>query len=67
MLNQQKGYYCQSCAFYISKQKMAEILTNPNHAAIRFLTPHEKTLLDRAITEIGLVPSDVMSSNMVTA
>ena len=68
LLNQQKGYVCPACGFYISKRKVAEILTDPTHAAVRFLSNHEKEMLEKAIEELGLVPTEVWGrGQMATA
>lgn len=54
------GFTCElkekgECDFYISKIKMAEILTDKNHAAVRFMNDHEKELLNEALQELGVV------------
>lgn len=41
--------------FFISRQKMAEILSDPKHAAIRYATDHEKEIVQKALKEMGVV------------
>lgn len=40
------------CGFVISRQRYAEILSDENHIMRRFLTPHERQILNNAIEEI---------------
>lgn len=55
------GFTCKvkleggSCTFFINKTKMAEILTDKNHATVRFMNEHEKELLNEALQELGVV------------
>jgi len=41
--------------FFISRQTMAKILSDPNHAALRFATEHEKDIVFGALKEMGVV------------
>jgi hypothetical protein len=55
-----RGFQCpdDKCHFFISKQKMVEILTNPEHAALRFASPHEAEILNGALDDIGVIHND---------
>lgn len=43
------------CEFFLSRLTMAKILTDPTHAAIRFLAPDTREqLINKALREIGI-------------
>ena len=49
------------CGFGISRRKMAQILTDPTHAARRLLNNQENELLRDALIECGITnPDDFM-------
>lgn len=45
-------------SFFISRRKFVEILTNPEHFAVRFLNKHEHEILNNALHEIGITDTD---------
>lgn len=57
MVVKNSGFECPATThrFFIGKKKFAEILTDPNHAAVRYLNYHEKKILNDALLEIGIV------------
>ena len=44
----------ESCGFGLSIQKMAEILTDPSHSAIRFMDKNEENILYNALQSLGI-------------
>ena len=56
-----KGYFCpdDACAFFITKKRLVEILTDHTHPAIRFASDHELDILDEALRELGINPQDI--------
>ena len=40
------------CRFAIGKRKIAEILTDETHVIHRFMSPHERRLLEQAVTHM---------------
>lgn len=54
------GFQCPNdkCHFFVGKQKMVEILTNQNHAAVRFASTHELEILNGALDELGVIHND---------
>ena len=45
----------ERCDFMITPAKMAEILTDPNHNAYRYMSDHEKKTLSTAMQSLGIV------------
>lgn len=54
------GFKCpnEECHFFVTRRKLGEILTDPTHAAVRFASTHEREIIDRAIAELGVIPSE---------
>jgi len=52
------GYDCPKCSFFITKTKFAEILTDPTHTAVRFLSGTERDILDGILSEVGIKKVD---------
>ena len=55
------GFQCQQAdahddgrRFAISKVRLVEILTDPDHAAVRHMNDHERVLLDKALKQMGI-------------
>ena len=44
----------EDCGFALTREKMALILTDPNHAAIKFMSPHEESILIDALKSVGV-------------
>lgn len=44
----------QDCGFGISRMKMAEILTDPNHMARQFMSRDDDQILINALREVGI-------------
>ena len=47
------GFSCPQCSFFITKTKFTEILTDSNHAAVRYLNNDEKKMLKSILNEVG--------------
>ena len=60
MQTNKAGFGCPEvdCGFFITRNKLAEVLTDPTHAAVRYLNSHEHVILEKALAEIGIVPSN---------
>ena len=54
--NHPKGFMCPDdmCGFFISLGGVTKILTDPNHAAVRFLSKEARAVLDQQLKEIGI-------------
>jgi len=49
-----KGFKCKECGFFITRQSMAKILTDPTHVAVRFMSYHEREILAKGLENIGV-------------
>ena len=54
MIKMEVEFACpdDQCHFIIKRNKVAEVLSDPNHSAIKFATEHEKVLIANALKEI---------------
>lgn len=52
-----EGYACSDalCTFFITPKKIAEIITDPNHPAVRYMTEHEIEVRNKALRDMGVV------------
>lgn len=58
-----QGYECPDCDFFIFKNKLAEILTDETHVAVRFMNPKEKKIIKNVLKEMGVVEKTKIVDN----
>jgi len=64
LIEKGKAYDCPDCDFFIFKTKLVEILTDKNHAAIRYMHPKERRIIKTALNEMGIVYEDVQNNTL---
>jgi len=54
--NHPKGFMCpdDKCGFFITTSGLTKILTDPSHAAIRYLSKEARVILNQQLREIGI-------------
>jgi hypothetical protein len=50
----EKGYNCKPCSFFIAEAGMIKILTDGNHAAIKYLDTDRRERLEEELGMTGL-------------
>lgn len=62
-----RGFYCpdDKCAFFITRLKLVQILTDPTHPALMHMSPHELDILDTALRDLGVVPSEFWQTPVI--
>jgi len=50
------GYQCPAIDhhFFITRAKLAQYLTDPTHPIVRFASPHEREIIEKALQELGI-------------
>ena len=56
MLAERNGFKCPlpDCDFFVTRKKMVEILTDPEHSAVKYANVHEKQIINDALEEMGV-------------
>jgi hypothetical protein len=54
------GFRCPDCSFFLKRETVAKILTDPTHVAVRFMSQDEKNILSKGLENIGIVAKELL-------
>lgn len=60
LVERKRTYKCPTigCEFFLTQSGYIKILTNPNHATIRFASPQQKEFINKALSDMGVITSE---------